>query len=147
VDEPAVIPDIFVLGPNSFHAPLHVVKVAAGHYRGRLPIGAAQGLFRIRPVEETHAFPEVGFYRPEDEMQEYGANETLLRQIAAGTGGRYNPDPRTAFNAGSRRIRTNMNLWPGLLALAIALNLAELILRKWKGVLEALHLRPQEAQA
>jgi hypothetical protein len=38
-----------------------------------------------------------------------------------------------------------MNLWPGLLALAILLNLAELVLRKWKGVLEALHLRPQEA--
>jgi hypothetical protein len=31
-----------------------------------------------------------------------------------------------------------MELWPGLLALALALNLAELILRKWKGVLQAL---------
>jgi hypothetical protein len=30
-----------------------------------------------------------------------------------------------------------MNLWPGLLALALALNLAELILRKWRGVLDA----------
>ena len=40
-----------------------------------------------------------------------------------------------------------MELWPLLLALAILLNLTELILRKWKGVLEALHLRPQEAAA
>jgi hypothetical protein len=40
-----------------------------------------------------------------------------------------------------------MDLWPVLLALAILLNLAELILRKWKGVLEALHLRPQVATA
>ena len=38
-----------------------------------------------------------------------------------------------------------MSLWPGLLSLAILLNLAELVLRKWKGVLEALHLRPQAA--
>ena len=37
-----------------------------------------------------------------------------------------------------------MELWPGLLALALLLNLAELILRKWKGVAEALHLRPPE---
>jgi hypothetical protein len=28
-----------------------------------------------------------------------------------------------------------MQLWPGLLAFAILLNLAELIMRKWKGVI------------
>jgi hypothetical protein len=38
-----------------------------------------------------------------------------------------------------------MEVWPGLLALAILLNLAELVLRKWRGVLEALHLREQTA--
>jgi hypothetical protein len=38
-----------------------------------------------------------------------------------------------------------MELWPGLLALAVLLNLAELVLRKWKGLLEALHLAPAEA--
>jgi hypothetical protein len=38
-----------------------------------------------------------------------------------------------------------MELWPGLLALAIALNLAELILRKWKGVLAALWPRTAAA--
>jgi hypothetical protein len=38
-----------------------------------------------------------------------------------------------------------MELWPGLLALAILMNLVELVLRKWKGLLEALHLRPQTA--
>ena len=41
-----------------------------------------------------------------------------------------------------------MNLWPALLALALLLNLAELILRKWKGVAEALHLtKPETADA
>ena len=89
VEEPAKIPDIFVLGPNGFQAPLKVGKVAAGHYRGRLAIGQNQGLFRVRPLAESRAFPEVGFYRQEDEMQEYGNNEQLLRQIAASTGGRY----------------------------------------------------------
>ena len=34
-----------------------------------------------------------------------------------------------------------MQLWPGLLALALALNLAELLLRKWKGLRDA--LRPK----
>jgi len=145
VEEPRTTPDIFAFGPNGFQAPLKVSKVAAGHYRGRLAIGQNQGLFRVRPVAESRAFPEVGFYRQEDEMLEYGNNEPLLRQIAAATGGRFRPSPREVFDAGGRSIRSTMELWPGLLALAILLNLAELILRKWKGVLEALRPRPQAA--
>jgi Ca-activated chloride channel homolog len=145
--EPASIPDIYALGPAGFQAPLKVTKVATGHYRGRLAIGANQGLFRIRPVADSRAFPEVGFYRQEEEMMEYGNNLDLLREVAAATGGRFNPTPRQLFDAGNRTIRTSMNLWPALLALAILLNLIELILRKWKGVLEALHLRPQAAGA
>lgn len=147
VAEPKTAPDIFVIGPNGFQRPLAVAKVAAGHYRGQVRIGAAQGLFRVRPLAESRAFPEVGFYRQEDEMQEYGNNETLLRQIASATGGRFNPPPRDVFQASGRSVATVMDLWPGLLALALALNLAELILRKWKGLLEALHLRPAESQA
>jgi hypothetical protein len=34
------------------------------------------------------------------------------------------------FDAGGRVIETTMDLWPGLLALAILLNLAELMARK-----------------
>ena len=147
VPEPSTPPDIFVFGPNGFHAPLEVGKVAAGHYRGHLAIGQNQGLFRIRPLVESRAFPEVGFYRQEDEMLEYGNNEPLLRQIAAATGGHFNPAPRQVFDAAGRSVRSTMELWPGLLALAILLNLAELILRKWKGLLEALHLKPEAVTA
>jgi hypothetical protein len=102
VEEPAAIPDIFVLGPGGFEAPLKVGKVAAGHYRGRLAIGSNQGLFRIRPLADSRAFPEVGFYRQEDEMTEYGNNQSLLRQIASATGGRFQPSPRQVFDAGGR---------------------------------------------
>ena len=147
VEEPPAIPDIFAVGPNGFQAPLKMTKVTAGHYRGKIGIGQAQGLFRIRPVADSRAFPEVGFYRQEDEMREYGNNEPLLRQIAAATGGRFNPQPKQVFDAGGRSIRTTMELWPMLLALAIALNLAELIVRKWKGLLEAMGLQRQPAGA
>ncbi len=145
VPEPAAIPDIFAMGPNGFQQPLKVSKVAEGHYRGSLAIGQNQGLFRVRPVADSPAFPEVGFYRQEDEMQEYGNNPQLLRQIASATGGRYNPAARQVFDATGRSIATVMDLWPLFLALAILLNLAELVLRKWKGLLEALHLRPATA--
>ena len=72
------------------------------------------------------------------EMREWGNSEAFLRQAATTTGGRFNPAPRQGFDVGGRSIRSTMELWPGLLALALALNLAELILRKWKGVLAAL---------
>jgi hypothetical protein len=134
------LPDIFALGPNGFQAPLKVGKVAAGHYRGRLGIGPNEGLFRVRPLADSRAFPEVGFYRQEEEMLEYGNNEQLLRQIAEATGGRFRPSPREVFDA-------VMNLWPGLLALAVALNLVELAMRKWRGLVEMLRVGPRGAVA
>jgi uncharacterized membrane protein len=135
VEEPAAAPEIFVFGPDGFRKPIEVKKVAAGTFRGVLPIGSRQGLFRARPVEESRAFPETGMYRPEAELDDYGSNETLLKQVAQYTGGRFQPDPRDVFEPGRRAIETTLQLWPGLLALAVALSLAELVMRKWKGVM------------
>jgi uncharacterized membrane protein len=140
VDDPASPPEIYAMGPNGFQAPLQISKVAAGHYRGRLAIGSNQGLFRIRPVADSRAFPEIGFFRQEDEMSEYGNNEPLLRRIAQATGGHFNPQPKQVFDPGGRSVRTTMNLWPALLVLALLLNLAELVLRKWRGLAKALHI-------
>jgi len=133
-ETPAKIPPIFVVGPSGFQKPLNVLKVAEGAYRGRLPIGSRQGLFRIRPVEESRAFPEIGLYRQEEEMTQYGSNEQLLKQVADFTGGRMNPTPSQVFDAGGRSIASTLQWWPGLLALALVLNLAELVLRKWPGL-------------
>ncbi len=141
IEEPETVPDIFVFGPNGFHQPMKVSKLAAGSYRAKIFVGANQGLFRIRPLKDSRAFPEVGFYREESEMSDYGCNEFLLKQIAASTGGRFNPDVRNVFDSGGRAIASSMQLWPGLLALAIVLNLIELLLRKWKGMAEALGFR------
>ena len=146
-EEPAKIPDIFVFGPDGFQAPLKVTKSAAGHYRGKLNIAQHQGLFRIRPEADSKAFPEIGFYRQEEEMVQYGNNADLLKQIASATGGHFNPSPGNVFDANGRSLESTMQLWPGLLALAILLNLAELVLRKWNGIAETLHLKQQETIA
>jgi Ca-activated chloride channel family protein len=141
VPEPAAIPDIYAFGPNGFQSAMKVAKVAAGHFSARLAIGERQGLFRVRPLAESRAFPEVGFYRQEDEMLEYGANDQLLHQVADATGGRYNPALNAIFESTGRAIPATLELWPFLLALAIALNVAELVLRKWRGLWEGLRLR------
>ena len=138
LEEPVRIPEIYVFGPDGFQQPAKVQKLAEGAYRGHVYIGDRQGLFRIRPLEESHAFPEVGFYRPLQEMDDYGSNETLLSRISEFTGGRLRPGVNQIFDPGRRSVAGSMRLWPGLLGAAIALNLAELVLRKWKGIIRTL---------
>ena len=84
---------------------------------------------------DSAAFPEVGIYRPEDELNEYGSDELLLKQVASYTGGRYEPRTSDVFQATGRAVPATLRLWPGLLALAVILNIVELILRKWRGLL------------
>lgn len=137
VEEPSKIPDIFVFGPQDFHHSVQVTKIADGAFRGRVPIGGRQGLFRLRPLEESRAFPEVGLYLQEAELNEYGSDETVLRRLSQFTGGRFQPATRQVFDAGGRSVSSTMRLWPGLLALAVVLNVIELVLRKWRGILDA----------
>lgn len=136
VEEPAVISDIFVFGPNGLQRPARVTRVAAGTWQARALIGRNQGLFRVRPLSESRAFPEVGLYREEDELNDYGSNEPLLRQIAESTGGRFQPNLKQVFDAGGRTVASSMELWPGLLAAALLLNLVELFMRKWRGLFQ-----------
>jgi uncharacterized membrane protein len=140
-EEPAEIPDVYIFGPPGFERPVRLEKVAEGLFRGRVPIGHRQGLFRVRPLAESRAFPEVGIYRQENEMNEYGSNERLLRQIAAFTGGRFRPRPRDVFDAQGRTVASTLRLWPALIVLALLLNCAELILRKWRGLVESYRQR------
>ena len=134
VPEPASVPPIFAIGPDGFQKQIDVKKTAAGTYRGQLQIGVRQGLFRIRPVADSRVFPEVGLYRPESELTEYGSNPQLLKQVAEFTGGRFEPSTKDVFDPGNRALNTMLSLWPGLLGLALALNLAELLMRKWNGL-------------
>jgi hypothetical protein len=136
VEEPPKLPAIFVLGPAGFQHPVPVAKIAGKAYRGRVHIGQLQGLFRVRPLDESRAFPEVGYYRPEQELLDYGSNPFLLREISEFTGGRFNASPAQVFDAGGRAEPSTMRLWPGLLAFAIALNIIELVLRKARAVFQ-----------
>jgi len=134
VDEPATIPAIFAIGSDGFQKQVPVLRTAAGAYRGRLKIGSRQGLFRIRPLADSRVFPEIGLYRPETELTEYGSNPQLLHRVAQFTGGRFEPNARSVFDAGNRSLASVLPLWPGLLAAALLLSLAEIVMRKWNGV-------------
>jgi uncharacterized protein YegL len=134
--EPDSVPEIYVLGPNGFRRTIGVKKTAARLYQGRIHIGSQTGLFRVRPVNESNAFPEVGLYRQQPEFGDYGSNEELLKEIANFTNGRFNPPLSDVFAARGRGATTQWQLWPVFLGLAIALNIAELVARKWGGLIE-----------
>jgi len=140
-------PDLYVMGPGDFRRPLDVVRVSAGFYRGRLRIGSLEGLFRVRPLNDSRSFPEVGLYRQESELSDYGSNEALLKSIAESTGGRFNPSVGQLFDSGGKYIDSTLRLWPGLLAIAVLLNLIELVTRKWRGIIESIRgLRSPESR-
>ncbi len=134
---PDTPPEIYAIGPGDFRKPVQLARVSTLDYRAKVRIGDLQGLFRIRPLNESRIFPEVGLYRPEEELTEYGSNQTLLKSVAVSTGGRFNPNPDQAFETDGQSIRSSVRLWPILLGLAILLNLAELIMRKWRGIVES----------
>jgi hypothetical protein len=108
--------------------------VAERLYRGSLHVGSVRGLFRIRPLKDTPAFPEVGLDRQREELQDHGSNKKLLAQIANLTGGRVDPPVDTIFDTRGRAVSMIWQLWPALLGLAIVLTLAELVARKWGGL-------------
>ena len=136
--EPEHVPELYAIGPGDFRRPVEVTRVSPGVYRGRVHVGGLTGLFRIRPLNETRDFPEVGLYRQESEMTDYGSNQALLRSISEATGGRFNPPLNKAFDPAGHFTDSTMRLWPGLLAIAILLNLIELALRKWRGIVEGI---------
>ena len=57
VPEPDKIPDIYAFGPDGFQQPVPVKKIATGTFRGRLPIGQRQGLFRVRTARRIARVP------------------------------------------------------------------------------------------
>jgi Mg-chelatase subunit ChlD/uncharacterized membrane protein len=136
VNDPAQVPPIFVLGPGGFQKPIDISRVSPGAYHGRIHIGDRRGLFRIRPLADSAAFPEIGIYRQQDELLDYGSDTRLLRQISALTGGRFDPAPRDVFRAEGHYIPAVWRLWPALLAFAIAVSLIELGMRKWRGIFQ-----------
>ena len=134
-DDIADPPEVFALGPEGYRR-VATPKPTGDGYEVRFPAEGRHGLFRIRPAAGSRAFPETAHYRENSELLRYGANEDLMRSIAAATGGRSNPSPEELFVSDGRTIGRWMSLWPILLVLAIALNLVELLARKgWLPVL------------
>lgn len=127
---PREAPELFLFGRDNYRLPVTADMVAPGLFRVSAPTSDRRGLFRIRPLREVSDFPELGYYLEEPEVNDFGNDERLLREVATYTSGQFNPSPSAVFDPGNVRFQSYTVLWPFLLAAAIALQLLELFLRK-----------------
>ena len=124
------LPQALVLGPDGFRQAVPIEPVTAGVWEARLKTGERYGLFRFRPERELERFPETAFLRQNLELERHGSDAELLRAIAAATGGRFEPTTAEIFRPGADAVESTWVLWPWALALALLLNVAELLGRK-----------------
>ena len=124
----AVESGIYVIGPHGFRIPLRVERVSESLFRARVSCNYTSGLFRVRSLDEKIGFPQILLNRHDQELDDYGTNDLLLRQVSELTGGRFNPDPRDIFDPHGRTATWKVDLWPVLAAAAIIFVLAGWIL-------------------
>jgi uncharacterized protein YegL len=121
----------FFFGPSGEKGPLRWHKSGSG-YQASAAVKWMPGLWVVRPEDESRSMPETAVIARDAESP--GAvNEHLLRDIAAITGGVYNPTFSGAPEPRKPRPR-HILLWPLLLWLAIGLMLVELAARKMSSI-------------
>jgi len=77
------LPELYVLGPDGFRRTVSLAATGEAEYEARIGVAGLYGLFRIRPSAELDRFPELALLRESSELERYGADEELLRGIAA----------------------------------------------------------------
>jgi len=132
---PAMDMKIFLFGPHGFGSPLLVEKISETLFRARVRCNNNSGLFRVFPLSESSALPKVQLYRHDPELDDRGPNVPLLKRVSEITGGRFNPEPRSIFDANGRTALSKLQLWSALVFIAIALLLVDWIYRRRRDVL------------
>ena len=105
-------------GPGHYHDEIAIDPVADRSYRAELWIGGER-----RAVRSLY-FPSA------DEQRPALTDRDLLQELAAVTGGRFEPSVEQIFERGDGRSSRTVKLWPFLLTLALLTYLIELALRR-----------------
>ena len=106
--------------PGRYEAAFDAPRAGAYHAEISQKVGGRVVARQTRGV--TVGYPEELRLRP--------TNEPLLRAVAAAGGGAFAPDPAAVFAPDGRTAREPEPLWPPLLALALALWLPDVALRR-----------------
>jgi hypothetical protein len=123
-------PQVRVIGPDQKVSVLDVPQVAPGAYETQLRLrqngsyifrATAEGAGGLtRSLEYSYA-PEYHFYPPDIQK---------LRFISKATGGTFQPQPGDIFDPRGETVSYPTRLWPLLSAVALALYLVDILLRR-----------------
>jgi Ca-activated chloride channel family protein len=127
---PAMAAEMFVFGPHGFGAPLAIEKVSDTVFRARVGCNHASGLFRVLPLSNSSAFPQIRLYKNDQKLDDIGPNAPLLQSVSEVTGGRFNPVLRSVFDPNGHTAVRKIQLWPALVAMTVLLLLVNWIPRK-----------------
>jgi hypothetical protein len=123
-------PQLRVEGPKSSVSTVQVPQVGPGAYEIRIPLRHdGNYVFRTSDSQSGSTMRTLEYSYP-DEYHFYPPNTKLLRMISAETGGVYAPKPPDVFNSGGEVVTYRTALWPWLASVALALFLADVLLRR-----------------
>ena len=132
--------DVLVVAPDGTQKKFPLALAAPGELETFWPAsqrGAYHAQILLRrngqPVAQQYASATLGY--PE-EFSLRPPDEELLRALAKGTGGQFNPTPVELLND-SRHATTEWELWPWLLVLALFCWVADVAARRWPEALPA----------
>ena len=126
--------DISLIPPNLKKKQLDVTQMAPGKYEIDFPVDD-MGAYFVNIMQKQHGKSvntqvtgTVVSYPAEYLV--HRANETLLKQLASTSGGRFAPSPQDALRAPEQPVVRRIHLWRPLLIIAAFLLLADIALRR-----------------
>ncbi len=125
-------PEVEVVAPDGSSSVLPLRQVGSGSYEARQALRHdASAPYRFDLAEAGLARQSRAlFYADPDEYRLYPTNAALLRALSDLTGGTYNPEPEEIFADYGDRTSMPTPLWPYLAALALALYLLDIAVRR-----------------
>lgn len=123
-----------VRAPDGSLRVVPLTRISESEFSGSASLGEA-GAYWVAVTQSnpdgseiTSGSGAVSAYEEEFAFRE--PDPTLGTDLAALTGGRLNPDPASIFDAAPQQGRAEVSIWPWLAALALALFLADVALRR-----------------
>jgi hypothetical protein len=127
-----LLPEVEVVSPDGSRSSVLLRQVGSGSYEARLPLQhdpSAPYRFNLSG-DRLASQSRTLFYADPDEYRLYPANVPLLRALSDLTGGKYRPEPDEIFADYGDRTSMPTQLWPYLAALALALYLLDIAVRR-----------------
>jgi hypothetical protein len=123
-----------VRAPDGSLTVVPLVRTSESEFSGAAPLGEA-GAYWVAVTQSnpdgseiTSGSGAVSAYEEEFAFRE--PDPTLAADLASLTGGRLDPDPAAVFDAAPEQGRAEISIWPWLAALALALFLIDVALRR-----------------